>query len=78
MEFEMEYDLRANTWRRLANFLIDLAVQYCLGLLLGLFFGALTYFDIYGPIRYVANMNRAEEYLLGSIIAFVYYFTFES
>jgi uncharacterized RDD family membrane protein YckC len=78
MEFEIEYDLRANTWRRLANLLIDLAVQYCLGMLVGVICALLTYINVYGPYLFVANMNRLEQYLLGSVIAFVYYFTFES
>jgi len=78
MEFEITHQLRANAGRRLANYLIDLAVQYGLGYLIGLAAALLTYIDIFGPLEYIEQMNKVEEYLLGLVISFVYYFTFES
>ncbi|RYD90331.1 MAG: RDD family protein [Sphingobacteriales bacterium] len=78
-EMEITYELRANAWRRLANYLIDLAMQYGVGYLVGFAIGILyIYAGIEGPYNYVNSMSRVEEYLLGQAIAFVYYFTFES
>jgi uncharacterized RDD family membrane protein YckC len=78
MEFEITYQLRANRGRRLANYFIDLAAQYIIVLGIGLTAGLLTYIDIYAPMEYVNSMGKLEEYLLGYIVMFIYYFTFES
>lgn len=78
MQFEITYELRANAWRRLANYLIDLAVQYGISYMLGLLIGALTYLDIYAPYEYVTQMNTLEMYFWSYIISFCYYFGMET
>jgi len=78
MEMEITHDMRANAWRRLANYVIDYAVQFAIALLLGVVVALLTHLDINGPYHYIQNMSGVEEYLLGYIISFIYYFTFES
>jgi uncharacterized RDD family membrane protein YckC len=78
MEFEIEYGLRANVWRRLANRVIDLGVYYIFMILIGVFIGLLTHVGIYAPYEYIITMNRIQESLLCSGIGFIYYFTFET
>jgi uncharacterized RDD family membrane protein YckC len=78
MEMEITYELRANAWRRLANYIIDLAMQYGMGYLMGLAAGLLTRVNIYAPFEYITSMSKVEEYLLGYLIGFIYYFLFES
>lgn len=78
MEFEITQELRASNGLRFANYLIDLAVQYAMSIGLGLGAALLTYADIYGPLEYISGMNKFEEFLLGYVISFVYYFTFEA
>ena len=78
MEFEITQQLRADRGRRLANYFIDLAAQYIIVLGIGFTAGLLTYVEIYGPMEYVNSMNKFEEYLLGYVVMFIYYFAFES
>ncbi|SFQ74676.1 RDD family protein [Flavobacterium akiainvivens] len=78
MQFEIEYELRANSWRRLANYIIDVAVRLSLTWILGMIIGALTYLDIYGPFDYVQKMSGFENLVLTYIIAYLYYFVFET
>jgi len=76
---EITYDLRASAWRRLANYLIDYLIQIALVFCVGLVAGALyRFFDMAGPYNYITNMNRIEEFLLGALVGFGYYFIFEA
>jgi uncharacterized RDD family membrane protein YckC len=78
MLFEITYDLRANSGRRFANYIIDLVAQYAILFGLGFLAGLLTHVGIYGPMRFLSDMGTVEEYVMGYAIGFVYYFLFET
>lgn len=78
MQFEITNAIKAGRGQRLGNYLIDLIIQYALGYGVGLGAAYLTYAGIYGPYEYISTMNKFEEFLLGYVIAFIYYFTFEA
>jgi uncharacterized RDD family membrane protein YckC len=77
--FRITEDLMASQGQRFLNYIIDLIVQVVLYIILELIiiliFGI---FGITGIADYFANTNRIEDYLIGSVLALIYYIPMES
>lgn len=75
---ELTHDLLATKGLRFANYIIDIIFQMLIGYLLGIIIGLMyTFLNVYGPYYWITNMSGIEEYLLGYVIAFIYYSIFE-
>lgn len=75
---ELTHDILATKGQRLANYIIDYAIRLLAGYLLGLTVGLMyTYLDIATPYYWITGMGRIGEFVLGYVIAFIYYTIFE-
>ena len=73
--FYVTDDLLASKGQRLGNYFIDLLIQY--GIAFGLGIAIVLYAEITGDYTasdYIESIGKIEEYLLGLVIAFGYYF----
>ena len=70
---------KATQGTRLANYLIDAVVFYILIFFLGVFLGILAAIGIEAPLQWLLYLdgNRALDYLVTSILYFIYIFSFE-
>lgn len=75
----LDYTVLAPRGKRFVNYLIDLPVQYIIGILLSLF-AVLLYnvFDSPFLINWIAQMNTIQKLLLHSLIVILYYGIFET
>ncbi|KAF2515808.1 RDD family protein [Flavobacterium salilacus subsp. salilacus] len=75
----VEDDMLAPAGKRFANYLIDFAAQYLVGLLIGLF-ASLIYllFGMNGFVTWISEMNPIQELLLSIGIQILYYGIFET
>lgn len=73
-EFKVTDDLMASQGQRFLNFLIDLAVQYIIGISIGMtvvIVAGLTGSE--AMTHWIESMSKGEEYLLGITITLFYY-----
>ena len=70
---------RASQGARLLNYLIDFTVFYIFIFFLGIFLGILAVIGIEAPLQWLLYLdgNRALDYLVISILYFIYIFSFE-
>lgn len=77
-QFRVQQSLHASSGKRFANFLVDYLVQISIVTLLTIGLGMFCEFtDNYALCYSWDNMNGIEEYLLGIVVLFVYYTSFE-
>lgn len=72
-EFKVSDDLLASNKQRLANYLIDYAIQFLLGGLIGVVIGMTALYGDNMALRGIQNMGKIQEYIFGCVIAIVYY-----
>jgi len=76
---ELTTDMLAAKEMRFANYLIDLALQYGIGYLIGLIIGLMyKYLDIVGPYELITNMGSFGGLVFSYTIMLFYYFIFEA
>lgn len=77
-QFRVTNDMLASQGQRLANYFIDLLVQYGLIFGFGFVLAALAMFLGYnGVLDWLANIDKITEYLLGIVMLIIYYSFFE-
>lgn len=77
-QFRVTNDMLASQGQRLANYFIDLLVQYGLLFGFGFVFAAIAMFLGYnGLLDWLANIDKITEYLMGLVMLILYYSFFE-
>ncbi|CAM3572425.1 hypothetical protein FSS13T_05750 [Flavobacterium saliperosum S13] len=77
-QFKVTNDMLASQGQRLANYFIDLLVQYGLTFGFGFVLAAFAMFAGYeGMLDWLANIDKITEYLLGVVMLILYYSFFE-
>lgn len=77
-QFRVTNDMLATQGQRLANYFIDLLVQYGLIFAFGFVLAAFAMFAGYdGVMDWLANIDKITEYLLGIVMLIIYYSFFE-
>lgn len=77
-QFRVTNDMLASQGQRLANYFIDLLVQYGLTFGFGFVLAAFAMFAGYdGLMDWLANIDKITEYLLGVVMLIIYYSFFE-
>lgn len=77
-QFRVTNDMLATQGQRLANYFIDLLVQYGLTFGLGFVVAALALFlGFEGFLNWLATIDKLTEYLLGVVVLILYYSFFE-
>lgn len=77
-QFRVTNDMLATQGQRLANYFIDLLVQYGLTFGLGFVLAALALFlGFEGFLNWLATIDKFTEYLLGVVVLILYYSFFE-
>ncbi|HSD14071.1 MAG TPA: RDD family protein [Flavobacterium sp.] len=72
--FRITSDMLASQGQRFLNYLIDLGLQYGVGLLFGVFIAVIAnVFGNYTLLDFFESMGRIEEYLVGTVISLIYY-----
>lgn len=77
-QFRVTNEMLATQGQRLANYFIDLLVQYGLTFGLGFVLAALALFlGFEGFLNWLATIDKLTEYLLGVVVLILYYSFFE-
>jgi len=76
---DLSQDVLAAKHLRFINYLIDQALNYGVGYIIGLLAGLMyTHLNIAGPYELVANMGPIGQFVFGHLILLFYYFIFET
>ena len=65
-------------YKRLANLLIDIAVVYCIFLILGIIAALLTHLDYTGFYDWITTLNPVTDRLITTLVMVLYLFIIES
>ncbi|ESU28978.1 hypothetical protein FLJC2902T_10110 [Flavobacterium limnosediminis JC2902] len=77
-QFRVTNDMLASQGQRLANYFIDLLVQYGLTFGFGFVLAAFAMFAGFDDLlNWLANIDKVTEYLLGFVVLIIYYSFFE-